>query len=99
MDRIEIPEEQIQPIDAITDGVHGLRMLFVNVFSIRHPDGTWTLIDAGLPFSAAYIRSWAERHFSAPPNAIILTHGHFDHVSAATDLADHLGYSYLCASP
>ena len=35
------------------------------------------------------IRRWAEKHFSGPPNCIILSHGHFDHVSAAKNLADH----------
>lgn len=89
MDHIEIPEEQIQPIDAVAKGIQGLRIVFVNVFSIQHPGGAWTLIDAGLPFSENYIRAWAEKRFSAPPNAIVLTHGHFDHVSSAAGLAEH----------
>jgi glyoxylase-like metal-dependent hydrolase (beta-lactamase superfamily II) len=46
------------------------------------------LIDAALPFSASHIKNWAEKHFDHPPNSLILTHGHFDHVSAAKDLAD-----------
>jgi glyoxylase-like metal-dependent hydrolase (beta-lactamase superfamily II) len=88
MDRVNIPEEQVIPMDAIAPGVQGLRIAFVNVFSISHSDGSWTLIDAGLPFSESLIRNWAERHFSTPPKAIVLTHGHFDHVSAAHALAD-----------
>jgi glyoxylase-like metal-dependent hydrolase (beta-lactamase superfamily II) len=38
--------------------------------------------------SRSVIRSWAEKHFAGPPNAIMLSHGHFDHVSEAAPLAD-----------
>lgn len=88
MAQTEIPREFIVPMDDIAEGVRGLRIAFVNVFAITHPSGSWTLIDAGIPFSAGIIRSWAERHFHAPPLAIVLTHGHFDHVSGAAELAN-----------
>jgi glyoxylase-like metal-dependent hydrolase (beta-lactamase superfamily II) len=88
MDPVKIPEDQIIPMDAVAPGVQGLRITFVNVFGIAHPDGSWTLIDAAIPFSAGMIRSWAEKNFKRAPNAIVLTHGHFDHVSAAHDLAE-----------
>jgi glyoxylase-like metal-dependent hydrolase (beta-lactamase superfamily II) len=89
MDPVKIPEDQIIPMDAVAPGVRGLRITFVNVFGITHADGSWTLIDAAIPFSAGIIRGWAEKNFKRAPNAIVLTHGHFDHVSAARDLADH----------
>jgi len=46
--------------------------------------GTWVLVDAGLPTSARRIRKAAEKRFGrgSRPAAIILTHGHFDHVGA-----------------
>jgi glyoxylase-like metal-dependent hydrolase (beta-lactamase superfamily II) len=88
MDRVAIDDAQIIPIDNIAPGVRGLRIAFVNVFALTHPDGSWSLIDAALPFSSSHIKSWAEKHFSTPPNSLILTHGHFDHVSAAKDLAE-----------
>jgi glyoxylase-like metal-dependent hydrolase (beta-lactamase superfamily II) len=87
MAQTEIPREFIVPMDEIAEGVRGLRIAFVNVFAVTHPTGSWTLIDAGIPFSAGVIRNWAERLFHAPPLAIVLTHGHFDHVSGAADLA------------
>lgn len=91
MDHIEIPGEQVLPFDSIADGIKGLRIVFVNVFGVAHADGSWTLIDSGVPFSANYIRNWAEKNFNGAPNAILLTHGHFDHASTAADLADHWG--------
>ena len=89
MAQTEVPKELVVPMDDIAEGVRGLRIAFVNVFAVTHTTGSWTLIDAGIPSSASAIRSWAERHFQAPPLAIVLTHGHFDHVSAAADLAGH----------
>lgn len=89
MDKIDIPEDRAVPMDNIAPGLIGLTITFVNVFGVRHLDGSWTLIDAAVPFSASHIRKWAEKEFGSAPNAIVLTHGHFDHVSAAKDLADH----------
>lgn len=87
MDGIEIPAEQVVPLETIAPGLTGLRIAFVNVFGVTHADGSWTLIDAGVPGSTALIRSWADNHFGKPPVALVLTHGHFDHVGAAETLA------------
>lgn len=86
---VPIQESLVVPTDAIATNVEGLRIAFVNVFGVRHSAGSWTLIDSGLPFSAALIRKWAEERFGGPPLAIVLTHGHFDHVSAAAELAEY----------
>jgi glyoxylase-like metal-dependent hydrolase (beta-lactamase superfamily II) len=48
----------------------------------------WVLVDAGVPGSAAVIARTSEERFGTPPAAILLTHGHFDHVGALESLAD-----------
>lgn len=91
MEHLDIPEEQVIPLEGIAEGVQGVRIAFVNVFALTHSNRSWTLVDAGIPYSEKRIRQWAEKQFTQPPNAIVLTHGHFDHVSAAAALADHWG--------
>lgn len=91
MDAIPLPFYEIVPLDDIARGVRGLRILFVNVFAVSDPaQPGWTLIDTGLYLSAGKIKHWAEGHFGkgAKPNAIILTHGHFDHVGSVKDLVN-----------
>jgi glyoxylase-like metal-dependent hydrolase (beta-lactamase superfamily II) len=53
-------------------------------------NGQWVLIDAGIPGSSARIIEAADTRFGsdARPAAIVLTHGHFDHVGALEDLAE-----------
>ena len=48
----------------------------------------WILVDAGMPKSGPEIRKVAEERFGIDnrPAAIILTHGHFDHVGSIVDL-------------
>ncbi|MDQ1452980.1 MAG: hypothetical protein QOK38_2846, partial [Acidobacteriaceae bacterium] len=61
MEGVAIADEQVTSLDDIATDVCGLRIAFVNVFGVTHVDGSWSLIDAALPFSAVYIRKWAEK--------------------------------------
>lgn len=88
MAQVSIPESLVVALDDTAPGVSGLRIVFANVFALHDADGSWMLLDAGLPFSAGLIHSWAEKHFDQPPRAIVLTHGHFDHAGAALELAE-----------
>jgi glyoxylase-like metal-dependent hydrolase (beta-lactamase superfamily II) len=63
---------------------------FVNAYFVGHPGGPWVVIDTGLPGRAAQIFDAAEARFGAGarPEAIYLTHGHFDHAGSAAQLAE-----------
>ena len=72
-------------------GVTRVPVGFVNVYAVRAPDGSWVLVDTGLPGAAGYLRRFSESEMGGPPRAIVLTHGHFDHASNAEALADGWG--------
>lgn len=63
----------------------------VNMCLVRNLEtNDYVLVDAGMPKSADEIISTTEKDFGEnQPSAIILTHGHFDHVGAVIDLVKH----------
>ena len=66
-----------------------VRVPMVNVYMLGVPGEGWVLVDAGMPGTAGMIRSAAQRHFGdQAPSAIVLTHGHLDHIGALRDLLD-----------
>lgn len=77
-------------VTQIAPDVGWLPISFVNVYFLGRSGGPWLLVDTGLPGSARQIFAAAEARFGAGsrPEAIVLTHGHFDHAGSAMQLAE-----------
>ncbi|RYG74272.1 MBL fold metallo-hydrolase [Lentibacillus lipolyticus] len=90
-------DSKVIPMTSVTSGsgeevasdVYYYTNQIANLSFIGHPEeGKWVLVDAGLPESADEILETAEERFGKenPPSAIMLTHGHFDHVGGLVEL-------------
>ena len=84
------PHDSDFAVDEVAEDIARLRIGIVNVYLVGPPAaaasaGTdWVLVDAGLAHGAAEILGVAAERFGVEsrPAAIVLTHGHFDHVGA-----------------
>ncbi|MBO9660660.1 MAG: MBL fold metallo-hydrolase [Chitinophagaceae bacterium] len=74
----------------VTADVYYFTQQIVNVIFLENAEAdTWVLIDAGMPYGGQKIIDMAEKKFgSKPPAAILLTHGHFDHVGGIKKLLE-----------
>lgn len=98
--QVPLTPEAVADLDHPEDGTNEIapdlayrRLALVNVVFFGVPgagDRQWVLIDAGVPGLTGRITRAAEERFGqhARPAAIILTHGHFDHVGCLEKLAD-----------
>jgi glyoxylase-like metal-dependent hydrolase (beta-lactamase superfamily II) len=103
---IQSPPKTNPQLENVTDDIARLRTWIVNLFFVGEPGSSdWILVDTGMPFWADEIQRLARERFGdAPPRAIVLTHGHFDHVGTVKELsqrwdvevfAHHLELPYL----
>ncbi|WP_077324298.1 MBL fold metallo-hydrolase [Virgibacillus siamensis] len=93
----ESEDQRIIPMTSITsrsgeemaNDIYFYTDQIVNIAFIGFPyKDNWVLIDTGLPNSAAEIKAEAANRFgeNSKPSAVLLTHGHFDHVGGLIDL-------------
>ncbi|MCF0052849.1 MBL fold metallo-hydrolase [Dyadobacter sp. LJ53] len=103
----QITKQENNAFFKVAEGVWGLTDIFVNVYIVQNKgDNSWVLIDAGLKTAYPKIKKMVTQLFgeNARPKAIVLTHGHFDHVGSLKKLAEewdvpvyahHLEMAYL----
>ena len=74
----------------VANNVWGMKDVFVNLYMIKSTENdNWFLVDAGLKISFPKIKKMAASLFGdKKPQAIILTHGHFDHVGSLKKLVE-----------
>jgi len=89
----EVTDRQGSSVHEILPDLAYRRLAIVNVVFLGRPgagDRQWVLIDAGVMGTSSLIESAARERFGegSRPLAIVLTHGHFDHVGALQTLAN-----------
>lgn len=76
----------------VAPGIHLLAHAYVNLYLIEDDDGV-TLVDTAFPDTWAHLLRALDAIGRAPEEvrAVVLTHGHFDHVGSAARAARELG--------
>lgn len=73
----------------VAPGLYRIKTAYVNAYLMGEPGGPWVLLDTGMPFSADQIKTAVDNLYGvqARPEAIVLTHGHFDHSGSLEELS------------
>jgi glyoxylase-like metal-dependent hydrolase (beta-lactamase superfamily II) len=79
-------------VQEIAQNIFVVPFLIANTYLVGNAQG-WVLVDSGTPGNEGKLKEAAESRFGpgAKPNAIVLTHGHFDHAGSAKTLAELWG--------
>ena len=79
-------------MEEIAQDVAVVPIMIVNAYLVGKAE-SWVLVDSGTPGNEDKIQEATEARFGpgAKPNAIVLTHGHFDHAGSAKALAERWG--------
>lgn len=73
----------------VGDDLVYIRTLIANVVLVGRVDrGDWVLVDTGFESALDSLEREADQRFGRPPKAIVLTHGHFDHVGGVIALSE-----------
>lgn len=86
---VERSSRMTSSAEEITPDIVIPHFTIVNACVVGEPD-KWVLIDTGLENSADFILQTVQQYFEkeSSPQAIILTHGHFDHVGSVIKLSE-----------
>ncbi|HEU4630455.1 MAG TPA: MBL fold metallo-hydrolase [Gemmatimonadaceae bacterium] len=89
----EVGAEAHEGVHEVLPDVGYQRLAIVNVAYVGAAgasDGAWVLVDAGVTGMTGRILHGVEHRYGrgARPAAIVMTHGHFDHVGALRELAE-----------
>jgi glyoxylase-like metal-dependent hydrolase (beta-lactamase superfamily II) len=74
----------------VTPDILLMDFTIVNACLVGNKENEWIVVDTGLENSADFILQCVEKRFgkNSRPQAIILTHGHFDHVGSVIKLSE-----------
>jgi glyoxylase-like metal-dependent hydrolase (beta-lactamase superfamily II) len=89
-------QEIFKNMFSVASGVWRIKDIFVNMYIVSTDNG-WVLVDAGLKTSYGMIKKLSTVLFGADsrPDAIVLTHAHFDHVGSIKALAEEWNVSVI----